>query len=80
MSQYSRVLTILETADGPLALFEIAKRIKMRFRLVDSEAGISARIREIRKNLEFHNKKTIIGVRAGDGKHNHIYAIANKQR
>ena len=49
-SQYARVLAVLESAANPLSLFEIKDAILARFKLTDSEAAISARIRDIRHN------------------------------
>lgn len=58
-SQYSRVLEVLETAGKPLALFEIKEAILKRFKRLDSEAGISARIRDIRHALEVQAVGTV---------------------
>ncbi|WP_282347949.1 hypothetical protein [Pseudomonas sp. PS01301] len=59
MTQLSRVLEILETSSKPLALFEIKAAILERFRQLDSEAGISARIRNIRHRLENDGAGTV---------------------
>lgn len=64
MTQYSRVLTILEAAGKPLALFEIKAAILERFRQMDSEAGISARIRNIRQRLEVEGVGTVMAEKA----------------
>ena len=58
-TQYSRVMTILEAASKPLALFEIRTAILERFKQMDSEAGISARIRNIRQRLEVEGAGTV---------------------
>lgn len=48
MSQYARVQKVLESTPAPLALHEIHEAIRIQFGVLDSEAAISARIREIR--------------------------------
>lgn len=63
-TQYSRVLEVLEATSKPLALFEIKAAILERFRQMDSEAGISARIRGIRHRLEVEGKGTVQAVKA----------------
>lgn len=75
MSQYQRVKAVLERARKPLALHDIAARIWRDFSVRDSEAAISARIREIRHDLVANGRGTVIGVRAGPDKAHHIYAI-----
>lgn len=64
MTQRIRVKEILETADTALALFEIKERIFQVFRRIDSEAAISARIRDLRREMELLGSGTIIGARA----------------
>lgn len=64
MTQLIRVKQVLETAEQALALFEIKDRIFQVFRRVDSEAAISARIRDLRHQMELHGTGTITGVRA----------------
>jgi hypothetical protein len=59
MTQLSRVLGILETSSNPLALFEIKAAILERFRQLDSEGGISARIRNIRHLLKNDGAGTV---------------------
>ena len=63
MTQYQRVLAVLEASSIPMALFEIKQAILARFEQLDSEAGISARIRDIRHELEAQNTGTIESVR-----------------
>lgn len=48
-NQRSRVLEVLETAEGPLTLGEIQDVIRERFGVRDGEASISARIRDLRR-------------------------------
>lgn len=64
MTQYKRVLAVLEKASAPLALFEIKAAIMARFQRMDSEAGISARIRAIRHDLEGQQAGTVETARA----------------
>lgn len=52
MSQYTRVEQVLRDTSKPLALHEVHEHIRLRFGVLDSEAAISARIREIRQALE----------------------------
>lgn len=52
MSQYARVQKVLESTKAPLALHEIHEAIRIQFGVLDSEAAISARIREIRHAVE----------------------------
>ncbi len=66
MTQYQRVLAVLEASTIPMALFEIKQAILARFEQVDSEAGISARIRDIRHDLESQNTGTIAAHRVPD--------------
>lgn len=75
VTQYQRVKTILSKADRPLALFEIAAMIRLEFGRYDSDAAISARIRDIRHDLEKSNQGTIAGKIAGKGKHHYIYEM-----
>lgn len=52
MSQYTRVQKVLASTQVPLALHEIHEAIRIQFGgQLDSEAGISARIRDIRFDL-----------------------------
>jgi len=62
-SQYDRVLAVLKAAAKPLSLFEIREAITARFERMDSEAAISARIRDIRHDLERNQTGTICAVR-----------------
>ncbi|WP_074829754.1 MULTISPECIES: hypothetical protein [Pseudomonas] len=64
MTQYARVLAVLEGAEKPLALFEINERIEARFNRKDSEAAISARIRDIRHDLELKNAGSVSSAKA----------------
>lgn len=60
MSQYARVEAVLRATSRPLALHQIHEAIRMRYGLLDSEAAISARIREIRHNLETSGGGTVV--------------------
>lgn len=51
-TQKTRVLAVLEAADKPLILGEIARAIWSRFRIRDSEAAISARVRELARSVD----------------------------
>lgn len=62
-SQYDRVLAVLKAAVQPMSLFEIKEAISARFERMDSEAGISARIRDIRHDLERSRAGTVCAVR-----------------
>ncbi|MBX9755847.1 MAG: hypothetical protein K2X80_13915 [Pseudomonadaceae bacterium] len=64
MTQYERVLAVLDRSAVPLALHEIKDAILARFEQMDSEAGISARIRDIRHDLEGRKAGTVEAVRA----------------
>ncbi|HEX8590670.1 hypothetical protein [Pseudomonas sp.] len=64
MTQLTRVKSILEAADTALALFEIKDRIFQVFQRIDSEAAISARIRDLRQEMERVGSGTITGARA----------------
>lgn len=72
MSQYDRVKAVLQAATKPLALCEIRRRILMRFSVSDSEAAISARIRDIRHDLQKEGF-TVASQRAAPGVSNPVY-------
>lgn len=74
MSQYQHVKRILEGSRKALAIHEIGARIFARFKVRHADTAISARIREIRRDLEVEGK-TITSRRAGPGKCHHVYAI-----
>lgn len=74
MTQYARVKAVLEGATKPLSIFQIQKKIRRAFDRIDSECAISARIREIRRDLH-PDGKTIHSERVGSGKHYHIYWV-----
>lgn len=76
MSQYARVKHVLERASRPLALHEIHEAIRLKYQAFDAETAISARIRDIRHDLE-REGKTIFSCRAGHGKAHHIYQIVH---
>lgn len=63
LSQYQRVKKVLEDADAPLALFQIREKILERFVQTDSDSAISARIRDIRHDLDQDKLGTIINHR-----------------
>ena len=74
-SQYIRVKKVLEQAERPLALFEIQARIKLIFKKMDSDAAISARIRDIRHDMQTKNEGTILGQKAGPEKSYYLYTM-----
>lgn len=74
MSQYARVEEVLRTTVCPLALHQIHQAIRMRYGVLDSEAAISARIREIRQALEKCGGGTVISVPV-EGKHYLRYRV-----
>lgn len=76
MSQYARVKSVLERASRPLALYEIHEAIRLMYQTFDAETAISARIRDIRHDLE-REGKTIWSARVGHGKHHHHYRIVS---
>mgnify|MGYP006189386605 CR=1 FL=1 len=78
MSQYSRVKTVLELADRPLALHHIGSISFKMHRVRDAETAISARIRDIRRDLE-QRGKTIVSSPA-KGKRHHLYRIVSIQQ
>lgn len=77
-SQYIRVKKVLEQAERPLALFEIQTRIKHIFGVMDSDAAISARIRDIRHDMQQKNEGTILGQKAGPNKCYHLYVLVKE--
>lgn len=62
MSQYTRVEDVLRETSRPLALHQIHEAIRMKYGVLDSEAAISARIREIRHALEQSGGGTVHSV------------------
>lgn len=79
MGQKARVKAVLEDARRPLALHEIGTAIYRRFRTRDAETAISARIRDLRHDLELEGA-TIHSERAGPGKCHHVYRIVNTKQ
>lgn len=80
MTQYAHVRAVLESASKALAIHDIGAQIWKRFRVRHADTAISARIREIRKDLERETekkrvRKTIVSWRAGEGKAHHVYCI-----
>lgn len=73
-TQYQHVKAILEKSRRALAIHEIGARIFSRFGVRHADTAISARIREIRRDLE-NEGRTILSRRAGPGKAHHVYAI-----
>lgn len=67
MSQYTRVEAVLRETSKPLALHQIHEEIRLKYGVLDSEAAISARIREIRHALEQSGGGTVHSVPV-DGK------------
>jgi hypothetical protein len=78
--QYAHVKEILEGAERALAIHEIGARIWNKFRVRHADTAISARIREIRADLELKGKRTIHSRRAGPNHHHHVYAIGRMAR
>jgi hypothetical protein len=74
MSQLNRVKIVLAEADNSLSLWEIKERIQAVFGQIDSEAAISARIRDIRAVMEKMDEGTILGIRV-EGKAWQRYAM-----
>lgn len=62
MNQSKRVEQVLRDTLRPLALHEIHSAIRARYGISDSEAAISARIREIRHELEKSATGTVLSV------------------
>ena len=79
MGQKARVRSVLEEANRPLALHEIGNRIARKFRTRDAETAISARIRELRYEME-KDGLTIHSERAGPGKQHHLYRVVNARK
>lgn len=80
MRQYDHVKAVLESATRALAIHEIGAEVRKRFRVRHADTAISARIREIRQDLERETrqqrvKKTILSWRAAPGKSHHVYCI-----
>lgn len=74
LRQYDRTLIALnENRTTWMALHDLATWMYVRFNKKDSEAGISARIRDIRKDLEA-NGETIEGKKPKN-KNAHVYKI-----
>lgn len=76
MSQYKRVKAVLECANKPLALHEIGKISYQMHRVRDAETAISARIRDLRHDLE-REGKTIWSAPASRTKKHHLYQIVS---
>lgn len=76
MTQYARVKAVLQKARKPLALHEIRERILRQFKHMDAETAISARIRDIRRDLELEGQ-TVMSRRAGIGKAHHLYFLSS---
>lgn len=72
--QYDHVMRVLEGSRRPLAIHEIGARVRARFNVQHADTAISARIREIRRDLETKGR-TVLSRRAGPGKAHHVYAI-----
>ena len=79
MTQYARVLSVLRDESEPQSLFQIRNRIKKVHNRVDSECAISARIRDIRREL-MRDGFTVESRRAGPGKSYHIYWISTLRK
>ncbi len=77
MGQYARVEAVLRKTGKPLALHEIHDEILTRYGVLDSEAAISARIREIRQALEKSGGGTVHSVPV-EGKAYLLYRVIAK--
>ena len=75
-TQYDHVKAVLEKSGRALAIHQINARILSRFGIQHSDTAISARIREIRKDLEVEGR-TIFSHRASEKKHHHLYYIGS---
>ena len=73
-TQYNHVMSVLESSDRALAVHEIGQEIWKRYQVRHADTAISARIREIRHDLE-REGKTILSHRASETKHHHVYLI-----
>lgn len=73
-TQYAHVRYVLEHSRRALAIHEIGGRIWRRFEVRHADTAISARIRELRHDLETEGK-TVVSRRAGPGKAHHVYSI-----
>ena len=78
-TQYDHVKAVLEKSGRALAIHQINARILSRFGIQHSDTAISARIREIRKDLEAEGR-TIFSHRASETKHHHVYYIGSITR
>lgn len=74
MGQYERVQKVLTDTREPLALHQIRVAILHEFDKSDSEAAISARIRDIRHDLE-HNETGTVWSERVDGKSYYRYRV-----
>lgn len=76
MTQYQRVKAVLEKAAKPLAIHQISQ-ISFRLHGVrDADTAVSARIREIRRDLE-PDGKTVFGRPASRHKRHHVFQIVS---
>lgn len=83
-TQYAHVRAVLESATRALAIHEIGAEIWSRYRIRHADTAISARIREIRKDIEAETatalyRRTVISCRAGPKDAYHIYCIGAAQ-
>lgn len=77
MSQYDRVKQVLQDTEKPLALHTIHSDIYRRFGVMDSEAAISARIREIRYDLEQSGGGSVYSERVPEKAYHRYKVIAS---
>lgn len=77
--QYDHVKKVLERSRRPLAVHEIGNRIANVFKVRHADTAISARIREIRRDLETEGR-TILSKRAAPDKAHHVYSIGHLAR
>lgn len=75
--QYDHVKSVLSKSRRALAIHEIGGLILAEFGVRHADTAISARIREIRRDLCLEGK-TVVSHRAGPGKCHHVYAIVKK--
>lgn len=72
--QYNHVKAVLESSSDALAIHEIGQEIWRRYQVRHADTAISARIRDIRNDLEADGK-TIFSHRASETAHHHVYYI-----
>lgn len=77
MGQYDRVKEVLQRTERPLPLHSIHDEIRHHFGVLDSEAAISARIRDIRHDLEKSGEGTVYSERVPEKAYHRYRVIAS---